>query len=131
MKKSILFFAVVCFTFTTAVTAQEKYDDLVKVGDQLIIGNPSKADYQFLDVPRKNFVIKKGGIFSLGSLLNNKVTVTKMSFDKKGDAIVVLKKSNGTKFFNSHRTLKADLNGAIANGELLIKSTSKSSELAR
>ena len=131
MNKRFFLFAVFSMSLFFSTLAQEKYDDLVKVGDELIIGKPSKADYQFIDVPRKNFIIKKGGIANMSSLLNSKVIVTKMAFDKNSNAIVVFKNSNGAKFFNSHRTLKADLNGAIANGELRVKEASKSSEVAR
>ena len=111
--------------------AQERYDDLVKVGDELIIGSPSKTNYQFIEVPRKNFIIKRGGIANMNSLRNDKVTVTKMTFDRSSNPIVVLKKSNGAKFFNALRTLKADLNGAISNGELQLKNSSKSGEIAK
>ena len=131
MKKSILFFAALCFTFHSAITAQERFDDLVKVGDELIIGSPSNGDYEFIDTPRKNFIIKKGGIANMGDLVNNKVTVTKMTFDKDNEPVITLKKSNGSKFFNAYRTLKADLNGAITNGELRFKDASKSGEIAR
>ena len=131
MKRTILFFTLFCFTFCTVVKAQEKYEDLVKVGDELIIGNPSKANYQFIDIPRKNFIIKRGGIANMRSLLNNKVIVSKMTFDKESNPIVVLKKSNGTKFFNALRIVKADLNGAISQGELLFKDSTKSGDIAR
>ena len=131
MKRQFLLFTVFSLSLFFTSVAQERYDDLVKVGDELIIGNPSKVDYQFIDMPRKNFIIKRGGIANMGSLLNNKVTVTKMTFDKNSNPMVVVKKSNGTKFFNAFRTLKADLNGAISNGELRLKNSSKSGEIAK
>ena len=131
MKKGIFFVAALCLALVSTVTAQEKYDDLVKVGDELIIGSPSNSDYQYIDTPRKNFIIKKGGIANMGSLLNNKVTVTKKVYDKNDKVIVTFKRTDGTKFFNAYRTLKADLNGAIANGELRIKNSSNSKEVAR
>lgn len=131
MKKRSLLFALFSLSLSFTVIAQERYDDLVKVGDELFIGNPSKVDYQFIEIPRKNFIIKRGGIANMGSLLKNKVTVAQMAFDKNSNPIVVLKRSNGSKFFNAFRTLKADLNGAISSGELHFKNTSKSGEIAK
>lgn len=131
MNKRFFLLTVFSLSLFFTTLAQEKYDDLVKVGDELIIGKPSKADYQFIDIPRKNFIIKRGGIAKISSLLNNKVIVTKMTFDKNSNAIVVLKKSNGAKFFNAYRTLKADLNGAISNGELRFKDSSSTGKIAR
>ncbi len=131
MNKRFLLFTVFSLSLFFSAVAQERYDDLVKVGDELSIGKPSKVDYHFIDIPRKNFIIKRGGIANMGSLLNDKVTVTKMTFDKNSNPIVVLKKSNGTKFFNAFRTLKADLNGAISNGELRLKNSSQSGEIAK
>ncbi|MEO0572045.1 MAG: hypothetical protein AAF039_10105 [Bacteroidota bacterium] len=131
MKKRFLLFALFSLSLFFTVIAQERYDDLVKVGDELLIGNPSKVDYQFIEIPRKNFIIKRGGIINMGSLLKNKVTVTNMTFDKNSNPIVVLKRSNGSKFFNALRILKADLNGAISSGELRFKNASKSGEIAK
>ena len=131
MKKSILFFAAFCFACFSTLTAQDNYDDLVEVGDELVIGSPFKGGYQFINVPKKNFIIKKGGIPKMNSILDNKVVVTKKVYAKNNAIMVTFKQSNGRKFFNAYSTLKADLNGAISNGELRLKDTSKTGKIAR
>jgi len=131
MKKSILIFATFCVAVLSTLTAQDKYDDLVEVGDELIIGSPFKDNYQFIQVPKKNFIIKKGGIAKINSLVDNKVVVTKKVYAKNNKVMVTFTQSNGRKFFNAYRTLKADLNAAISNGELRLKDTSKTGKIAK
>lgn len=131
MKTRFLLLTVMSLTFITNIVAQDKYDDMVNVGDELVIGSPSSNDYKFIDIPKKNFIIKKGGIANMTSIYKNKVTVTKVTWNKNNDAIVTLKRSNGSKFFNAYRTLKADLNGAIVNGELRFKDSSKTGAIAK
>lgn len=131
MKTRFLLLTVMSLTFITNIVAQDKYDDMVNVGDELVIGSPSSNDYKFIDIPKKNFIIKKGGIAKMTSIYKNKVTVTKVTWNKNNDAIVTLKRSNGSKFFNAYRTLKADLNGAIVNGELRFKDSSKTGAIAK
>ena len=126
MSKSFLLFSAFCLSLSFSSFAQEKYDDLVSIGDELIIGTPSKSNYQYIAVPRKNFIIKKGGIANISSIQNNRVIVSKLTYGKDNNPTVVLKKSNGNKFFNAYRTLKADLNKAIANGELRLNEGAKS-----
>ncbi|MBT8237260.1 MAG: hypothetical protein HKP24_12965 [Croceitalea sp.] len=128
MKKILFITLVVCAMFTTR--AQEDYSDMVKVGDELMISNPSGSDYQYIDVPRKNFIIKRGGIANMATLKNAKVTVTKITF-KDSKPIIRFKKSDGRKFFNAFRTLTADLNNAIAQSELNFIDKSKKDTTAR
>lgn len=131
MKKSILFFTALCFTCFSTLTAQDNYDDLVAVGDELTIGSPSKGTYQFIHVPKRNFIIKKGGIPKMSSILDNKVIVTKKVYAKNNEIVISFKRTNGRKFFNAYRTLKANLNGAISNGELRLKDSSKTGKIAK
>ncbi len=130
MKTKFLILAL-ALALSYGVNAQETYDDLVKVGDELTIGAPAGNSYEYLEVPKKNFIIKKGGIANLSSISKAKVTVTKLTYDKNSKAIVTLKRSNGSKFFNAFRTLKADLNGAVANGELILKQTAGTKKVAK
>lgn len=100
------------------LSAQEKFDDLVTIGDTLFIGEPSSNSYEYIDVPRKNFIIKKGGIANISSIENNTVTITDIEKSKSGETIVTFKKADGNKFFKAYRKLSANLNGAINSGEL-------------
>lgn len=100
------------------VCAQEDYTDFVKVGDELTLGEPAGSSYMHINIPRKNFIIKRGGIPNMSVLENSKVTVTKIVFGKSPE--VVFKNTSGKKFFRVYKTLTADLNEAIASGELKI-----------
>ncbi|MDT0606626.1 hypothetical protein [Croceitalea rosinachiae] len=124
-----IFFILVILCATVRMHAQEDFSDLVKIGDQLIISKPSQNRYQFIDIPRKNFIIKRGGIANMGSLKNMIVTITEIG--DSDNPKVRFKKSSGGKFFLAYRTLTANLNGAINSGELKIQSTSNKDSLAK
>lgn len=91
----------------------------IKVGSVLIISNPSSTIYKHIDVPKKNFIIKKGGIADYSSLINEKVVVSDLTKKENGDIHVVLKKHNGKRFFNTHTILKANLSKALQAKELI------------
>ncbi|WP_350286404.1 hypothetical protein [uncultured Croceitalea sp.] len=117
------------FFALASVYAQEDYSEMVKVGDLLYIDAPSANSYKHIDIPRKNFIIKRGGIANMSSIRNTAVIVTKI--DTGNDPKVTFKKSNGSKFFNAFRTMSADLNKAIESGELEIRNTKKKDSLTR
>ncbi len=116
MKSIILLF--IFFLFVHLGNAQENQANQVKIGDQLIIGEPAGILYQNINVPRKNFIIKKGGIPNMSTLKNSVVTVTKISHSD--NPTITFKKSNGRKFFRAYRSLTAELNGAIDSGEMTV-----------
>jgi hypothetical protein len=125
MKTKFSILALFAFLVTTITVAQESYADVVSVGDVMIIGSPSGNSYEHVEIPRKNFIIKKGGIANISSIAQNKVEVTDLK-TKNGTTLVSLKKMDGKKFFNAYRILKADLNAAINSGELKILKGGKS-----
>ncbi len=132
MKTKHLFLCFTIALFSVGSYAQTtSYDQVVKVGDELVIGPLTDGNYQFINVPRKNFIIKRGGIANYGSLANNKVVVVKLKKDRDENTIVTFKRSDNTKFFNRYKTLSADLNKAIANGELKWLDPSGRKTLAR
>ncbi len=126
--RQIIFLLAIMFSVLN-VTAQENYVDFVQIGDQLTLAEPSGSSYQHIDVPRKNFIIKRGGIANMATLVNSVVTVTEISNDT--NPIVTFKRTNGKKFFRVYRTMTADLNGAIASGELKIPSSSKAESIVK
>ncbi len=116
MKKGLL--VVIFALFTVHVTSQVSFNYDVKVGDVFYIGNPAASEYQYLETPRANFIIKKGGIADFKTLLDEKVVVTAMG-TKRGKTHVTLKRKDGKKFFGSHSTIKAYLSEAISSKELI------------
>ena len=131
MKTKILFLLLTGLLVTGAYAQEDSYDATVKVGDELIIGQTTNGSYQFIKVPRKNFIIKKGGIANMGSLVNNKVEITKIKKDRSNTTIVTFRRTNNTKFFNVYKTLSADLNKAMSKGELRLVSPAKKDSLAK
>lgn len=124
--KSILFLLMFSL-FAHGLNAQENHTDLVKVGDQLVIGEPTGVSYQNINVPRKNFIIKRGGIPNMSTLKSSIVTITKIS--SSGNPIITFKRSDGKKFFKAYRTLTADLKTAISSGEMRLNDHQKKEAL--
>lgn len=114
MKSIIILFTISLFAYS--LNAQENYAESVKVGDQLIIAEPAGISYLNINVPRKNFIIKRGGIPNISTLKNSIVTITKIS--SNDNPLITFKRSDGKKFFKAYRTLTAELNRAISSGEM-------------
>ena len=119
MKTLIFVLSFLCIS--TAVNAQATTNlNAIKVGDVLMIGNASANLYQHITFPKKNFIIKKGGIVDFKRIPKSKVVVTAILESPEGTTEVSLKLKNGKQFFNSHRIIKADLVKAIHTEELLL-----------
>ncbi|QWX82615.1 hypothetical protein H0I23_09040 [Cellulophaga sp. HaHaR_3_176] len=112
MKTIISMFCFLFMSFT--IHAND-----IKVGSVLIISNPSSNQYKHIELPKKNFIIKKGGIADYSTILNEKVVVSDLTTSENGDIEVVLKRENGKRFFNSHTVLKANLSQALQANELI------------
>jgi len=91
----------------------------IKVGSELVIGAPSSNSYMHIKLPRKNFVIKKGGIPDYKSITKKTVVISEMNELPDGTVEVYLKRKNGKLFFNSHRRIKAKLKQALTAEELV------------
>lgn len=90
----------------------------VKTGDVLVINKPSNQTFKHLDLPRANFIIKKGGIANYKSIVGKRVRVKGVKRNKLGETTVVLEREDGRKFFNSFPSITANLNNAVEEGEL-------------
>lgn len=113
MKRLILLFSIFCVQFSVAQDTQ------VSEGDILQIGSAVNHGYQYIDMPRGNFIIKKGGIANYNSLQNVKVVVSEVWTSPEGSTLITLKRADGRKFFRTHREIKARLQGALDSGELI------------
>ena len=90
----------------------------VTIGDIYTIGTPNAVTYKYIDVPRPNIIMKRGGFPNYSDIAGRNVEVTAIKEKKDGTNKVTIKLKDGTKFFGSHRTLTTDFNNAIASGEL-------------
>ncbi|MCX2718241.1 hypothetical protein [Lentiprolixibacter aurantiacus] len=90
----------------------------IQVNDVLVIQQPSGPDFKHIHFPKKNFIIKRGGIANMKQLAGKKVIVEAISYDKDGSTLITLSRQDGMKFFRAFPTVKASLEDALDSGEL-------------
>ena len=90
----------------------------VKVGDVFEIGKPDANNYKYINFPRANFIIKRGGIANYKKLRGKAVVVIAVKEKKDGTTEVRIKRNDGGRFFGSHWDVAADFQDALASGEL-------------
>jgi hypothetical protein len=128
MKKT----AVLCLMFLVtgiSLSAQEVRNS-VSVGDLLEIQKPKGIDFMHVQFPRRNIIIKQGGIAHMKSLYGQKVRVTEVNDIPDGNTEVVLKLFNGRRFFGYMPSVKANLNPALSSGELKLAAPEQKEALA-
>ncbi len=117
MKK--LVFIPIMILMALPIKAQNEPE--VEVGDILTISQPEEGhNFKHLNLPKANFIIKKGGIANYKSIINNRVEVVAIETNADGDQKVVLKREDGRKFFRSYPTISANLEDSMEAGELKI-----------
>ncbi|MDG5491267.1 hypothetical protein [Psychroserpens sp. SPM9] len=109
-----LFFAAFFLGFCFVATAQNE----PKVGDVLEISEPYAQSFNHINFPKQNILIKRGKVANYNSVYGNKVVVEAIKTKDDGTTYVILKKQDGSKFFNYLTTVKANYQKAIDAGEL-------------
>jgi len=110
-----------CMFFVFSVSllqAQQTQQINIQKGHVLTIEGPSASDYQHVHFPRKNFIIKRGGIADMKTVLGKKVEIIDFTYTSDGSTEVTLKRQDGKRFFRKFPTIKADLEDALSTGEL-------------
>ena len=108
----------------SSLNAQEMVDcdsPTVKSGDILQIVKPSGTTYKFINLPRPNFLIKRGGIANFNKLNGEKVEITEVRITENCNTQVVVKRQNSKKFFNTLNTLSIELDQAVEKGEVRLE----------
>ncbi|MFC4721663.1 hypothetical protein ACFO5O_05000 [Geojedonia litorea] len=118
MKKVFLFITLVFIANGYATNSQQSVDDLPKIGDVLIIKEPSKQSYSHIDFPKLNFIVKRGGVANYDSVLGEHVVVKDVSTKNDGTIYVKLEAKSGKKFFGFLKQVNANYEQAIKSGEL-------------
>ncbi|MEM9142896.1 MAG: hypothetical protein AAGA86_07910 [Bacteroidota bacterium] len=121
-----LVFALVAFS----ANAQSN-SDLVQVGDYLIIGSSDNGNFDHIHFPKKNLIIKRGGIADMKSVYGKTVVITEINSNNNGATGVVLERKDGRKFFRHLKSVTADLENALADGELKQADTAMKNEIAK
>lgn len=119
--RNVILVAVFTLLSLNLLAQQQKagLDNNVKVGTILTISKPSTWDYQHIQFPRRNIIIKRGGIANIKSVYGEEVIVSKIGKNSKGIVVVTLKRADGRKFFNSFPIVKAKLKSALESKELV------------
>lgn len=91
-----------------------------KVGDQLIIKAPSAQEYNHIDFPKLNILVKRGSLANYKSVYNDTVVVDAVMTNDDGSVSVILKKKNSGKFFGFLPKVKADYAKAIEAKEMVV-----------
>ncbi|MGB5821856.1 MAG: hypothetical protein WBG90_20400 [Saonia sp.] len=122
---------VILFLFLVPNINAQDNSDLVTVGDILVINQPSGTDFKHIFFPKKNFVIKRGGIADMKSIYGKKVVVSNVKTKDNGSIEVILKPKDGRKFFKALPSVKADLKNALIQGELKTPVEKKEDSIAQ
>ncbi|WP_051907734.1 hypothetical protein [Flavimarina sp. Hel_I_48] len=106
----------------SGLNAQENRDcdQAIKIysGDELEIAKPSAHSYKYINLPRANFLKKRGGIKNFNKLSGEKIKVTEVTITENCKTEVRVKRKDGKKFFNTLKTISIDLDKALETGEV-------------
>ena len=120
MKFTKLFsiaFLMICGLMSYQVNAINN-DNNPEIGDRLLIQSPENTTYTALNMPKLNFVVKKGGVANYKSVQNTLVEVVKISKNKKGESVVTLQRVDGAKILGLKKSVSANYDRALQLGEL-------------
>ena len=120
MKFTKLFsiaFLTICGLMSYQVNAINN-DNNPEIGDRLLIQSPENTTYTALNMPKLNFVVKKGGVANYKSVQNTLVEVVKISKNKKGESVVTLQRVDGAKILGLKKSVSANYDQALQLGEL-------------
>ena len=111
---SVLAFLVTAFMYSQNSTSEFNSGDVFK------IGNAKHNNYKYINFPRANFIVKKGGIANYKNIKGEKVVITSIEEKSNGKRVATIKLVESRKFFNSHKYVTVNIDDAIKNKELLV-----------
>jgi hypothetical protein len=116
--KSYTLFTLLMILFSGIIYSQSSNSN-INVGDIFLIGEAKNNNYEYINFPRPNFIIKKGGLANYENIKGEKVEVTSIKEKKDGNLVATIQLYSKKKFFNSHKYVTVDINEAISKKELL------------
>ncbi|MDT0647128.1 hypothetical protein RM545_10555 [Zunongwangia sp. F260] len=117
--KNLLIFTLFLF-FGFQMQSQEMNQENIEVGTILKINEAEAYGFKHIHFPRPNFIIKSGGIANYSSVEGDRVKITAVKTKKDGTRQVEIKRVDGRKFFRNFTTVKADIDEALASGEMTL-----------
>ncbi|MET1258831.1 hypothetical protein ABV409_05795 [Flagellimonas sp. DF-77] len=106
------------FLFAIGLHAQNKVP-VVNIGDELKIASVPSNDYEYIEVPRKNIIMKRGGILNFSKFRNSSVIIKDLVYEKE-TSYAIIERTDKRRFFKAFRTLTVDIEGALEAGELTL-----------
>jgi hypothetical protein len=120
-------YIIICAMGMASINAQKLNDChlayVVETGDVIEIAKPSASTYKYINLPRPNFLIKRGGIVNFNKLNGQKIEISEIKTTKDCKIEVLVKRQDGKKFFNTLKTLSIDLDEAVEAGEVKLTKT--------
>ncbi|ALM08741.1 hypothetical protein SB49_13670 [Sediminicola sp. YIK13] len=110
-------FAIFLFCSTNAAMAQ-KNDIQISKGSIYKISEPTGHTYKHIDFPRRNIIIKRGAIANYNSLVGMDIVVKELIMNADGSTTAIIARKDGRPFFRFYPTVEANLEKALAIGEL-------------
>ncbi len=117
MKKYAFILLIAIFANAMHSQAPSTLEEPI-VGSVFEIGEASAAQFEHIQFPRANFIIKRGGVPNYKAMKTVKVVVTSVKERKNGSTRVYIKHADGKRFFGSHLYVPTDFNAALESGEL-------------
>jgi len=122
MKKNIRFaIALLFFTFTRYSQTKPMP---IAVGDVFVVGAVENNNYTYINFPKPNIIIKKGGLVNFRNVVGKKVRITSIKEKKNGTLVATIQLASKRLFFKSHKTVTVKINKALQHKELLRLKTS-------
>ncbi|MGB5553978.1 MAG: hypothetical protein WBM83_04905 [Flavobacteriaceae bacterium] len=110
---------IAAFLLSIGLLPAQENNNLIKTGTTYVLGDVSASGYEHIDLPRKNFIIKRGALANYNALEGIKVIAEEVA-TKTGKTEVVLRRKDGRHFFRFWPTLPTDIDKALAKGELML-----------
>ncbi len=108
---------LIFFGFLYGASYGQHSEHNVSVGDTFILQKSRLDDYKYVNFPKPNFIIKKGGVLNNKSLKGQKVEVISIK-EKQGALIATLELYSNRSFFGSHKQVTVHLDEAIQAAEI-------------
>jgi len=118
MRNGILI--LITTLFTSAFIYSQGVTQNISSGDVFLIGSVSNDNYKYINFPRANFIIKKGGLVNYKNIRGAKVEITSIDEKTDGNVEATIKLVAPRKFFNSHKYVTVSIYDALKNKELLM-----------
>ena len=116
--KNYILLSLLMITFSGVIYSQNS-NSIVKVGDVFTIGEVDGNNYKYINFPKTNFIIKKGGIANYNRVKGEEVAITSIKENKDGNLIATIKLTSEKYFFRSHKYITVQIDEAINEKELL------------